>query len=143
MRCHSLLQEIFLTQGLNLGLLHCRQMLYHLSHQGSFGQLENTRVRLEDGWKGEDRVCLSFSLYSLPGSLAMAVSPPCFHTSDSSLGDQPSWLQLTGQPQLPLPAQGHITLSLCTSVPSSCSSLRQLSVPELLLSSSFWFFQCL
>ena len=33
--CHFLLQEIFLTQGLNLGLPHCRQMLYHLSHQGS------------------------------------------------------------------------------------------------------------
>ena len=32
---HSLLQEIFLTQRLNLGLLHCRQILYHLSHQGS------------------------------------------------------------------------------------------------------------
>ena len=31
--CHSLLQEIFLTQGLNLGLLHDRQILYHLSHQ--------------------------------------------------------------------------------------------------------------
>ena len=31
--CHFLLQRIFLTQGLNLGLLHCRQMLYHLSHQ--------------------------------------------------------------------------------------------------------------
>ena len=26
---------IFPTQGLNLGLLHCRQILYHLSHQGS------------------------------------------------------------------------------------------------------------
>ena len=26
---------IFLTQGLNWGLLHCRQILYHLSHQGS------------------------------------------------------------------------------------------------------------
>ena len=26
---------IFLTQGLNLGLQHCRQILYHLSHQGS------------------------------------------------------------------------------------------------------------
>ena len=26
---------IFLIQGLNLGLLHCRQILYHLSHQGS------------------------------------------------------------------------------------------------------------
>ena len=30
--CHFLLQ-IFLTQGLNPGLLHCRQMLYHLSHK--------------------------------------------------------------------------------------------------------------
>ena len=30
-----LLQGIFLTQGLNLGLSYCRQMLYHLSHQGS------------------------------------------------------------------------------------------------------------
>ena len=31
----SLLQRIFPTQGLNQGLLHCRQFLYHLSHQGS------------------------------------------------------------------------------------------------------------
>ena len=28
---HSLLQGIFLTQGLNLGLLHYRQILYHIS----------------------------------------------------------------------------------------------------------------
>ena len=33
--CHYLLQGIFLAQGLNLGLLHCRQILYLLSHQGS------------------------------------------------------------------------------------------------------------
>ena len=32
--CHSLLQGIFLTQGSNPGLLHCKQILYHLSHQG-------------------------------------------------------------------------------------------------------------
>ena len=31
----SLLQGIFLTQELNQGLLHCRQILYQLSHQGS------------------------------------------------------------------------------------------------------------
>ena len=31
----ALLQGIFPTQGLNSGLLHCRQILYHLSHQGS------------------------------------------------------------------------------------------------------------
>ena len=28
-------QGIFPTQGLNRGLPHCRQILYHLSHQGS------------------------------------------------------------------------------------------------------------
>ena len=31
----SLLQGIFLTQELNWGLLHCRQILYQLSYQGS------------------------------------------------------------------------------------------------------------
>ena len=33
--CHCLLQGIFPSQGLNLGLPHCRQILYRLSHQGS------------------------------------------------------------------------------------------------------------
>ena len=42
--CHFLLQEIFPTQGLNLGLPHCRQTLYHLSHQGS-PDLERIRLR--------------------------------------------------------------------------------------------------
>ena len=32
---HSLLQGTFLTQALNPGLLLCRWLLYHLSHQGS------------------------------------------------------------------------------------------------------------
>ena len=34
MRSHPLLQRIFLIQGLNPGLLNCRQILYPLSHQG-------------------------------------------------------------------------------------------------------------
>ena len=33
--CHFLLQGTFLTQESNLGLSHCRQTLYHLSHQGN------------------------------------------------------------------------------------------------------------
>ena len=33
--CHLLLQRIFLTRGLNLGLPRCRQILCCLSHQGS------------------------------------------------------------------------------------------------------------
>ena len=45
--CHFLLQEIFPTQGLNPGLLHYRQMLYHLSHQGSPSQVK----RKLSGWE--------------------------------------------------------------------------------------------
>ena len=33
--CLALLQGIFPVQGLNPGLSYCRQILYHLSHQGS------------------------------------------------------------------------------------------------------------
>ena len=35
MDCHFLLQGLFPIQESNPGLLHCRQTLYHLSHQGS------------------------------------------------------------------------------------------------------------
>ena len=34
--CHFLLQRIFQIHGSNPGLLHCRQILYPLSHQGNF-----------------------------------------------------------------------------------------------------------
>ena len=34
--CQALLQGIFPTQGLNPGFPHCRQILYHLSHHGSY-----------------------------------------------------------------------------------------------------------
>ena len=33
--CHFLFQEIFLTQGSNMRLLRCRQILYLLSYEGS------------------------------------------------------------------------------------------------------------
>ena len=38
----SLLQEIFPTQESNLGLLHCRQILYQLSYEGSI--IQNARL---------------------------------------------------------------------------------------------------
>ena len=40
--CHFLLQGTFPTQGLNPGLLHCRQTLYRLSHQGSTIDIRDT-----------------------------------------------------------------------------------------------------
>ena len=41
--CHFLLQGNFLTQGWNPGLLHCRQTLYHLSHEGSLDSILKNR----------------------------------------------------------------------------------------------------
>ena len=38
--CHAFLQGIFPSQGSNPGLLHCRQILYCLNHQGSPRKLE-------------------------------------------------------------------------------------------------------
>ena len=38
---HALLQGIFPTQGLNPGLLYCRQILYHLSHKVSTVQFSS------------------------------------------------------------------------------------------------------
>ena len=52
--CHFLLQGIFPTQGLNPGLLHCRQMLYHLSHQGSLMRnagLDETQAGIKMAWR--------------------------------------------------------------------------------------------
>ena len=43
--CYSLLQGIFPTRGLNLGLLHCRQTLYSLSTREAI--LEASQVALE------------------------------------------------------------------------------------------------
>ena len=43
---HSLLQGIFPTQGSNPGLQHCRQILYHLSHQESHTTTKKKRVTL-------------------------------------------------------------------------------------------------
>ena len=40
MDCHTLLQAIFLIQGSNLGLPHCRRIIYCMSHQVSLWILE-------------------------------------------------------------------------------------------------------
>ena len=44
--CYSLLQGIFLTQGLNLGLPHHRQILYHLNYQEVVRVRVRVRVRV-------------------------------------------------------------------------------------------------
>ena len=55
MGCHALLQGIFPTQGSNPGLLHCRQILYHLSHQGSPKITTEAIKRITGVWQGHQR----------------------------------------------------------------------------------------
>ena len=62
----SLLQGIFATQGLNLGLLHCSRTLYHVIHQGS-----PTRI--------SSSCRLSCALLSIRGSYSSIFSVPLFH----------------------------------------------------------------
>ena len=47
----SLLQEIFPTQESNQGLLHCRWIIYQLSHQGS--ELKKRRFKQSKCFQGE------------------------------------------------------------------------------------------
>ena len=66
--CQALLQGMFPNQGSKLGLLHCRQILYHLSHQSSPFQLIGDLI-----FKGQlltqyTVTCVSFSCAHLCGS---------------------------------------------------------------------------
>ena len=59
----SLLQQIFKTQGSNPGLLHCRQFLYQLSHQGS---LKCVRVQFTSVAQSCPTLCDPMN-HSMPG----------------------------------------------------------------------------
>ena len=47
---HSFHHGIFPTQGSNLGLLHCRQILYLLSHQGMVILTSHNHFKKEQSW---------------------------------------------------------------------------------------------
>ena len=63
MGCHFLLQWIFPTQESNLGLPHCRQILYHLSHLGSPTQGDKV---LCEGWCSGTNAPWTVRAISLP-----------------------------------------------------------------------------
>ena len=88
---HSLLQGIFPTQGSNLGLLHCWQILYHLSYEGSPGsQYSWVLMRalfLACKWaNGFNHVFMLWGDRSLSSSPYKATNPikkPCFITQSN------------------------------------------------------------
>ena len=44
--CHALFQGLFPNQGLDLGLLHCGQILYHLRHLGSLCKATQKQIKI-------------------------------------------------------------------------------------------------
>ena len=69
--CHFLLQGIFPTQGSNLGLPHCRQTLYQLSHQGSlylspcYLNEKTTDHNSKGAWPNSWLVCVRTNIWIL------------------------------------------------------------------------------
>ena len=66
MGSHSLFQGIFPIQGSNSGLLYCRQILYHLNHQGLRGYRCGKNARIEN-LHGLKTCCVPYiNIYGLP-----------------------------------------------------------------------------
>ena len=75
--CHNLLQGIFQTQGSNPSLLHCRWILYHLSHPGSSRILERDQL-VKIPWRRDQNVSsiylLDLLFWGAPKSLQMVIA---------------------------------------------------------------------
>ena len=68
----SLLQQVFLTQELNWGLLNCRQILYQLSYQGSLEMQKSWQIASPHSSLGTlsyliPWICLLLPLYNHKG----------------------------------------------------------------------------
>ena len=77
--CHFLLQGIFPTQESNPGLLHCSQILYRLSHQGS------PTGKARGGWSQVFSFpCISGAVLCLVAQLCLILCDPIACSSPGS-----------------------------------------------------------
>ena len=81
---HPLLQGILPTQGLNLGLLHCRRILYCLKHQGSCPERGIGGCKGPLLWTGDEKMRVGNS------SLSEEVTQPVHFPSCSSRDQSPA-----------------------------------------------------
>ena len=104
--CQGLLQGIFLTQGSNLGLLHRKQILYHLSQQGSPSVVNTSTVhnmycslvRIIIDWLGKRLLflvsCVSWQSWNLVAWFSL-FSLPCPWSSLSTRAIRSQWVLAT------------------------------------------------
>ena len=86
MGSHSLLQAIFPTQGSNPGLMHCKQILHCLSHQGRIHGVE-----MEKQVEALLSVPPSHQAYACLTAFALSVSSFEFKKLIPSLHSMPSF----------------------------------------------------
>ena len=101
---HSLLQRIFPTQGSNLGLLHCRQILYRLSHYYTWAEVMS--VQFSSVAQSCPTLCNPMNL-STPGLPVHHHLPEFTQAHIHQVGDaiQPSHPLLSPSPPAPNPFQ--------------------------------------
>ena len=95
--CHALLQGIFPTQGSNPSLLHCRQILYRLNHQGGPSNISKQRQSNCQEAKGNPTwnylSIQSYHLWIEEIMSALAVNNFSFSLCDSVLPDPSNTLE--------------------------------------------------
>ena len=133
--CHLLLQGAFLTQGSNLGLLHCRQTLYHLSHQRSPSTgclnlilFEETSLPLPNSSVQSSSIIQSCQTLCDPTDCSMP-GFPVHHQLPELIQTHVHWVSDAIQPSLPLspPSPPTFNLSQYQDVFQWVSSLHQVA----------------
>ena len=118
--CHFLLQGIFVTQESNPGLLHCRQTLYLLSHQGS-PCFSKDHFFFPFGWDFQGPWGMSKNCLSFPELTFQAKFKPTWRMSEP--------YPLREQGLLPSPAPRKMLLPLPRMpFPSGCNQKKVKSV---------------
>ena len=123
--CHFLLQGIFPSQGLNLGLLHCRQILYQLSYEGSHDEdngpvpptLQQATADLHlplPDTHGHSQESLS---QSLVGSLLLSPGSWCAEHFVCALQESISPVLCKFYKQIPLPSKVKFPLGFSVPLP--------------------------
>ena len=80
--CHCLLQGILPTQESNPGLLHCRQILYQLSYEGSV-EWKIVKVKVRKGKTEKEWIETGVSPAVLDSSLCILLHQVKYHTLSS------------------------------------------------------------
>ena len=110
--CHCLLQGIFQTQRLNLGLLHCSQILYCLSHQGRLPL--KAEILIGNGGSVAFETWGRFTACPQGSHLTPRAQTTCWHTAPRPPPPAPSYLSM------PIPLAGLRIFPHCMRVFGRC-----------------------